>query len=138
MATFKFQGTKEYESKITKLYNGSVGMIKAAVYDGADVIADAVRASIEQHNDTGDLAASMALVTMRNDNGFVNTKIQFAGYDRKGVPNAIKAAVLESGTSDGKHPKLRVISRAANSAKGKAEGVMAAKIDELIQKTMEG
>lgn len=138
MATFKFEGGSEYIKKISALYNRSAGTLKAAVYDGADIVADAVRSALEQHSDTGDLAASMTLVTMRNDNGFINTKINFAGYDSKGVPNAIKAAVLESGTSDGKHPKLRVISRAANGAKARAEAAMAAKVDELISKTMEG
>ena len=79
----------------------------------------------------------MTLVSMKNDNGFINTKINFADYDRNGVPNALKAAVLESGSSRG-HPKLRLITKAANGVKDKAYSAMSAKIDELIQKTMEG
>ena len=137
MATFKFEGTKEYEKKITILHDKSEGMIKQAVYPGAGIVADAVRAAIEQHNRNGDLAASMTLVSMKNDNGYINTKINFADYDRNGVPNALKAAVLESGSSQG-HPKLRLITKAANGVKDKAYSAMSAKIDELIQKTMEG
>lgn len=137
MATFKFEGGDEYVAKLSKLYNRSANTLKGAVYEGAAIVADAVRAAIEQHSDTGDLASSMALVPMRNDGGFINTKINFDGYDRKGVPNAVKAAALESGTSRGQ-PKLRVISRAAKGAKERAEAAMAAKVDELIEKTMEG
>lgn len=137
MATFKFEGCDEYVEKLSKLYNRSANTLKGAVYEGAAIVADAVRAAIEQHSDTGDLASSMALVPMRNDGGFINTKINFDGYDRKGVPNAVKAAALESGTSRGQ-PKLRVISRAAKGAKERAEAAMAAKVDELIEKTMEG
>lgn len=136
MATFKFEGSAEYIKKISELYKRAPGTLKAAVYEGAAVVADAVRSGLNEHQDTGDLVASMALVTMRNDNGFINTKINFAGYDRKGVPNAIKAAVLESGTSTGR-PKLRVISKAARGAKAKAEAVMAAKVDEMISRLME-
>lgn len=136
MATFKFEGTDEYIHKITILHEKSANTLKGAVYEGAAVIADVVKAALHEHDRTGDLASSMALVAMRNDNGFINTKINFADYDRNGVPNAVKAAALESGTSRGQ-PKLRVISKAANGAKERAEAVMAAKVDEMISKIME-
>lgn len=138
MATFKFEGTEEYIRKITILHDKGENLLKGAVYEGAAVVADAVRSALAQHEDTGDLLASMTLVPMRNDNGFVNTKINFAGYDRNGVPNALKAAVLESGTSDGKHPKLRVLTKAVNGAKEQATNAMSAKIDQLTSKIMEG
>lgn len=137
MATFKFEGGDEYVAKLAQLYNRSANTLKGAVYEGAAIVADAVKAALHEHDRTGDLASSMALVAMRNDNGFINTKINFADYDRNGVPNAVKAAALESGTSRGQ-PKLRVISKAAKGAKERAESAMAAKVDELIQRTMEG
>lgn len=137
MATFKFEGTEEYIRKIFVLHDRSQNTLKGAVYEGAKIVADSVKSNLEQHDRNGDLSASMALVPMRNDNGFINTKINFAGYDRNGVPNAIKAAALESGTSRGQ-PKLRVLTRAANGVKQQAETAMAAKVDQLISQIMEG
>lgn len=137
MATFKWDGGEEYVRKIQILHDKSDKLLKAAVYDGANIMANAIRSAIEQHSDTGDLASSMALVPIRNDGGFVNTKVNFADYDRKGVPNAIKAAALESGTSRGQ-PKLRVITKAANGVRLQCESAMSAKVDQLISQTMEG
>ena len=102
MAKFKFTGIEAYTESLEKIGGKNArSILKYAVYPGAGIVADAIRASANAHKDTGDLANSLALSTMRDDDGYVNTKIEFAGYDRKGVPNAIKAAALESGTSRG-------------------------------------
>lgn len=139
MARFVFKGTAAYIDALEAIGpRGGYQIIKYAVYPGAAVIADAIRAAIESEaSDSGDLASSLGLAGMRNDAGYVNTRVVFAGYDRKGEPNALKAAVLESGTSDKSHPARHIISRAFRSATAAAENAMAAALDEKISEIME-
>ena len=138
MAKFKFTGIEQYTESLEKIGGkNAVGVLKYAVYPGAKVVADAIRSAAEEHKDTGDLVNSLALATMRNDKGYVNTKIEFAGYDRKGVPNAIKAAALESGTSRGQ-PATHFISRTVKAVSAKAISEMSKALDEKIGQIMEG
>ena len=138
MANFKFTGIEAYTESLEKIGGKSaVGVLKYAVYPGAKVVADAIRVATEQHKDTGDLANSLALSTMRNDDGYVNTKIEFAGYDRKGVPNAVKAASLESGNSRGQKA-THFISHTVKAVQSKAIAEMSKALDEKIGQIMEG
>lgn len=137
MAKFKFEGLDDYIQKINRLADPkrAEGLIKAAVYPGAGVIADAVRERLSTHSRTGDLADSMFLSVMENENGYVYTQLGFAGYDGNGVPNAVKAAVLESGSS--RQKKTPFIRPAVKSAKDKAEAAMAAELESRIKQLME-
>lgn len=138
MAKFKFTGIEAYTESLEKIGGKNArSILKYAVYPGAGIVADAIRASANAHKDTGDLVNSLALSTMRDDDGYVNTKIEFAGYDRKGVPNAIKAAALESGTSRGQKG-THFISQAVKSAQNKAVEAMSKALDEKIGQIMEG
>lgn len=138
MAKFKFEGIDRYVESLNKIGGkNAVGVLKYAVYPGAAVIADAIRSALGQHKDTGDLLDSMSLAVMRNDDGYINTKVTFAGYDRDGTPNAIKAAALESGTSRGQKG-THVISKATKSATEKAIAEMSKALDEKIGQIMEG
>jgi len=56
-----------------------------------------------------------------------NTKIGFDGYDRKGVPNALKARAMESGTST--QPKRPFVRPAVNRVKKKAIEEMGKTLD---------
>lgn len=137
MAKFKFEGIEEYTEALERIGGeGAVGVLKYAVYPGAAVIADAIRAAGERYKDTGDMMSSLALVPMRNDSGYVNTKIVFDGYDRKGVPNAVKAASLESGNSRGQKA-THFISKAVKSNKEKAISEMQKALDEKLGQIME-
>ena len=140
MAKFKFEGIDKYTASLEKIGGkNAIGVLKYAVYPGAAVVADAIRSEIaSNHHGYGDLENSLTLATMRNDNGYVNTKITFAGYDRKGVPNAIKAAVLESGRSDDTIQATHFISRTVKSVKEKAISEMSKALDEKIGQIMEG
>lgn len=139
MAKFKFEGMDEYLTALGRLGGKQAEkVIKYAVYPGAAVVADALRAEIEGHHRvTGDLARSLTLATMRNDKGFINTKVMFTGYDEKGVPNAIKAAVLESGNSRGRKG-THFISKTVRSCEAKASAAMSSALDEKITEIMEG
>lgn len=138
MAKFKFTGIEKYTESLEKIGGkNAVGVLKYAVYPGAAVVADAIRAAAEMHRDTGDLANSLALSPMWNTDGYVNTKIEFAGYDRNGVPNAIKAAALESGTSRGQKA-THFISHAVKGVQSKAVEAMSKALDDKIGQIMEG
>lgn len=133
MAKFKFEGMDEYIETLEKIGGKNTeGILKYAVYPGAAVVANAIRSEIESnHKETGDLASSISLSSMRNDNGFINTKLSFAGYDSKGVPNAIKAAALESGTSRGQKA-THFITKTIKSVKERAEDEMQKALDEKL------
>ena len=138
MAKFKMEGLDEYITTLGRIGSKQASkIIKYAVYPGAGMVADAIRANLEAYRDTGDLLNSITLATMRNDNGYINTKIMFADYDRKGVPNAIKAASLESGNSRGEKG-THFISQAVKSVQSKAIEAMAHALDEKIGQIMEG
>jgi len=138
LAKFDFKGLDEYVRKLNRLADPkrAEGMIKAAVYPGAGIVADEIRHNLEQHSRTGDLASSLFLSVMENEGGYIYTQIGFAGYDRNGAPNAIKAAVLESGSS--RQTKTPFIRPALKSTKDKAEAAMAAELESRINQLMEG
>lgn len=139
MAKFVFIGCEEYIAELEKLGGkNSQGILKYAVYPGAAAVADAIRSEIEsKHSDTGELASSLTLSTMRNDSGFVNTKVGFSGYDSRGVPNALKAAVLESGNSKGRKG-THCISKAVKGAEAKAIQAMSDALDEKMSEIVGG
>ena len=147
MAKFKFEGIEEYTESLAKIGGeNAVKVLKYAVYPGAAVVANAIRSEIEvNHRRSGDLAESLTLSAMRNDDGYVNTKVTFSGYDSKkkskrfpsGVPNAVKAASLESGNSRGQHG-THFISKTVKSVSEKAINEMSKALDEKIGQIMEG
>lgn len=138
MAKFQFRGIEEYTESLERIGGqNATKVLKYAVYPGASVIADAIRAAAERYKDTGELLSSISIAKMRNDNGYVNTKITFAGYDQKGVPNALKAAALESGTSRGQKA-THFISKATKGATDRAINEMSKALDEKLEQIMEG
>lgn len=138
MAKFKFTGIEAYTESLEKIGGkNAVGVLKYAVYPGAKVVADSIRGELQSHRQSGDLENSLTIATMRNDDGYINTKIMFAGYDSKGVPNAIKAAALESGTSRGQKG-THFISHTVKAVQSKAVEAMSKALDEKIGQIMEG
>lgn len=137
MAKFDFKGIDQYTEALEKIGGkNAIGVLKYAIYPGASVVANAIRSEIESnHKDSGDLAKSLTLADMRNDSGYINTKIIFADYDRKGVANALKAAALESGTSRGQKA-THFISRTVKSVAEKATNEISKALDEKIGQIM--
>ena len=162
MAKITFRGLDEYIRAIEKLKGDEEVMIARAIYPGAAVIADAVKAGInglntredgvrynEGHKAPGptaqekhDLAESFGLSPMRNDAGYINTKAGFDGYGNhktktypKGVPNPLVARSCESGTSwMNKQPFMR---NAVTSSRKKAEAEIIKAFDEETRKRMQ-
>lgn len=146
MAKFRFEGIEQYTEALAKIGGkNAVGILKYAVYPGAAVVANAIRSALSAHRETGNLQDSLSLSVMRNDDGYVNTKVQFVGYDEakkskkfpRGVPNAIKAASLESGNSRGQKA-THCISKATKGATDKAIAEMSKALDEKLGQIMEG
>lgn len=159
MATLKMQGMEEYIEKLGGISKKSNGMIKRAVYSGAGEVLKEVESAIQampahkQHyissgnyllneEQKKGLLEGLGAAKMRNENGFVNTKIGFDGYNSirtkkypNGQPNALIARALESGTS--KRAKTRFVAKATSKAKDMAIKAMAKQFDEDL-KTMEG
>lgn len=148
MAKINTSGVNEYITMLNKLSRGVEPIAKEALYDGADVVADAIKASLTQaiasnasgrrargdkRVNTGGLVDSMFIAKMRNDGGYINTAIGFAGYDKNGTPNALKASALESGTSNGIR-KTSFIRNAVNASKDSCINAIKQKFEAEIDK----
>ena len=148
---------KQLQKEILKqLEDQAESLAGTAVYAGAKVVADKVKRQID-HIDTGNawdanysdyeydrrerqkegLRKSMGISAMRNDNGFLNVKVGFDGYNdiktRKypnGQPNAMVARIFNSGTSYNR--KQPFFKNAIAESKLVAENAMAIAVDEKI------
>lgn len=159
MAKISFQGLTGYVRHLNRLADAKTvrGTIKMAVYPGADIIANEIRknlthvlegnsyirgadGSTDARARTGDLLRSLYLSPMQDEDGYIYSQIGYAGYDPHGVPNALKAAALEHGTSrNGREyqPKTPFVRPALKAAKAKAEAAMAAELGRAIRIIME-
>lgn len=160
MAKITLKGLAEYEAKLNRLSALSRDkVIGAAVYDGAAVVADAVRAEIQALpvDDSHDkntkldgppsetkqaLLDHMGVTPMRNDNGFVNVKIGFDGYAGKptpkypqGKPVPMLARAVQSGTSFMQGHAF--VKSAERKCRKKAEEVMKKRVEKEIQDIMQ-
>lgn len=131
-----FKGFEELEKKLERVADKSVNICKGMVYTGAGTVADSVRTSLKSKlsgDSTGELAKSLNIATIKVDRGSVYTKVHFTGYDSKGVPNAIKAAVLESGRSDQPNrDATHFFSEGTRASRNQAVQDMQDKLDKMI------
>ena len=158
MAKITFPGLKDYELMLSRLEGATDDMIGRAVYAGAGIVADAVKQGIQSlpvvtgyGTDTNPLpggvtAAQKAglldgfgISKLRDDNGYLNVKLGFDGYNRtrtekypQGQPNQLVARGVESGTSwKQKKPFIRP---AVTRSRKPAEAEMKRVLDEEIEK----
>ena len=116
-----------------RFHSSVYDIASAALYEGAGVVADAIRSSTPQ--DSGDLADSIGIAEFDKDGDKVSTAIGFSGYDEKGVPNIVKARVLEHGRVDSsgrtvaKHPFIK---NAVRKAKQKALNAMQKRFEQGV------
>ncbi len=124
MARITFEGLEGYMESLQRIEADSQAITERAVYEGAAVVADAVKEAIRTlPTDQGwgtranplqgisptqkeGLIDSFGVAPMQDDQGFLHVKIGFDGYNRvksrkypKGQPNAMIARAAESGTS---------------------------------------
>lgn len=133
-----FKDLEKIEKLMDTYANKSTAIAKQMVYVGAGDIADAVRKSLNSvlsSEATGELANRLHTTAIKVNGSVVGNSVRFDGYDSKGVPLPLIAAVLESGRSDQPNRKAtHFYSNAVKSARGKAQSDMSAKFDEIIEK----
>lgn len=142
MARITFKGGEDFMRRLEQMGDRSEAMIKEAIYEGAHILTDEIRANLEKNlsgsdESTGALAGSLGITKIKkDDSGVWNAKIGFDGYDEKGVPNQLKARLMESGSSTiQKRPFVRP---AVNAKRKEVKAAMERVINEEIKKTMEG
>lgn len=127
MARFEINGLGDVIKRVEKAEESVVPICKKSVYEGAGIVADIVREELQKAlsgDSTGDLEASLGIQEIQDTGSRVVTAVGFAGYDRKGAPNPLKARVLNSGRSDTAHKKTRFISKAIRRASAPASAAM--------------
>ena len=135
MPTIEFKGIEAYQKQIAAMANPKniEAMCKYSIYDAAGMVADEVKKATPEGK-TGDLRDSVKLETMQTRDGMTYTKIDFAGYDRNGTPNMLKARVIESGTSHvQKKPFVRPTVRRVTKM---AEFMMDKAVNDYLSKFM--
>ena len=133
MATFLFGGLEEYARKLSDLALKSREVGAQALYAGANILADQIRRNLEAVPTIPNTSAyeeytngvpeeqkqalldSFGITQIRDDDGYLNLKMGFDGYNHiktrkypKGQPNVMIAASVESGSSvQRKYPFVR-------------------------------
>ena len=163
MATIRFSKLRDYELMLGKIGDASKDICGAAIYEGAKIIADEVKANLESLKTVSDADAIQAAkkeeatyLTIREKKGLIksfgvtpmsqdgdgiyNVKLGFDGYNDvktkkwpKGQPNQLIARACESGSSA--MIKQPFFREAVQKTKKKAESRMAEVLDEKIKKT---
>lgn len=147
----KFQvgpGMDKYLSQLQNLEFQTEEMIGNAIYKGADIVADAIKANIQNlpssactETEKAGLLSGFGIAKMQDENGYFNVKAGFDGYNEdvtkrypRGKPNSMIARSIEGGTSW--KPKHPFIGPAVRATKDQAEQVMAEEIEKQIKSTM--
>ncbi len=129
----------DYANKLVKLRSEYEEVAKKAVYEGASIVANEIRNNLENvvsDEATGELLNSLGISPIQRDKvGNFNAKVGFSGYDFKGVPNQLKARVLESGSS--KQKKRPFVRPAISNTKSRVEKAMYRVVDEAVKKIMD-
>lgn len=159
MAKFKVVGLEAAFSELGELSQQSEGIGKMCVYDGAGVVADALKAKISglpvrdpnQHGsqkkrvkgvtpaEKEALLTGMGIATMRTAGGSINTVIGFDGYfgeGTKGYPKGKPIPMIANAVNRGTSwlQATPFVNQAYNGSKAAAEAAMAARFDEEIAK----
>lgn len=126
------KGFDELALQLEGLGKRTIPLMKRAVFASAGVLADNVRTSLNANvsdEATGDLARGININRIGAKDGNVYTSVGFDGYDRKGQPLPVIAAVLESGRKDQPgRKKTHFFSKAVRVARTAA---LAAAADEI-------
>lgn len=134
MASIEFKGIEQYSKMLQQMANPKQveAICKYSIYDAAGMVLEEVRKATPER--TGDLRRSLVTTPMQNKDGFVYEQLDFAGYDRNGVPNMLKARAIESGTS--KLRKKPFVRPTVRRVKKLAEFMMEKSMDEYLTKFM--
>ena len=157
MAKLTVSGLQDWSIKLREIQDDAGGIMKAAVYAGAKVIADGIASAIDSipedqrykqpgtlrasatHDEKEDLKNAIGIAHFDETGGKISTAVGFNGYSRhatkkypQGVPLPMIARSIESGSSvRQKHPFMR---RVAQSLRSEAVAAMRAAAEETYRK----
>lgn len=159
MARMTIDGFDDYMAQLEKLTDSIRDTVGEVIYEGAHVIADAVKSNIQSlpvqngYAKKGELLTGVTSVQkaglvsgfgvarMRQEGDSYNVKVGFDGYNGQktkkypgGQPNSVIARSVCSGTSF--RAKNDFVGRAVRSKRSDAEAKMQKKFDEAIEKLM--
>lgn len=153
MAKWNFEGNDKYIEQLRKLEADSDEIVRRAVYKGAGLVADAVKAAArdlvvdDEYHKNGDmqigprseqkegLIDGFGISRMNDEDGYINVKLGFSGRNERGEKNVTVARQVENGTSwMVKQPFIR---KASNATKNACEEKMAQTFDEEIAKLVQ-
>lgn len=159
MAKLKLQGLEEYEQQLLKLRDLSREMIGEAIYEGAGLVADKVKASIQglpidnRHVRSGEMLNGISnlqkaglidgfgIAPLQDEGGYLHVKLGFDGYNSvqtrahpNGQPNSVIARSVNSGTSF--RQRIPFVDNAVNSSKAAAEQKMKDTFDKALRSAM--
>ncbi len=132
---------EDFSDRLQAIAEGLTEIETEALYKGAGIITDEIRANLEKNlrgskYSKGDLLESLGISPAKvDDKGDLDVHIGFGSkgkeYDRRGTSNVLKARAMENGTS--KQKKKPFIRPAVRKTKEKAAEVMAEVIQTRIQ-----
>lgn len=101
MAKFSVTGLDEMRCKLQARGARVEGVVNHMLNAGAKVVREEMKAAMQEYQlkDTGDMIKSVKSSKITRTSEGKSISIAPQGVDRKGVPNAAKAAVYENGTS---------------------------------------
>lgn len=146
MPTVEFAGIEKYTRQLEALGRGAEAACNLALYDGAQILADAVQAEIDtipdmDPRDRQGLHDGLGIARFWAEKGSVLTKIGWEGYNSwrtrrwpNGKPNALIARAQIRGTS-WIRPN-RFTARAARKANAACVEAMRKRLDAEIAKTI--
>lgn len=146
------EGLNEYLQTLNRLSGNAEGVAKQALYEGARMVADAVKQNMNalptddrwgtQKNKKAGLRPEekqavingFGISGMKENAGVIDVKIGFenAGYTEDGVPVQLLARAANSGTSFMR--KSSFFDRAVRSSRAAAKAAMIAKGEEELRK----
>lgn len=163
LAKCKIEGISEYTAQLNRLEADSLPIIRKCIYDGAAIMADAIKGAIDQiptrsNKEFGSadnmlsgitaqqkagLQDSFGISKMSDRNNQQSVKLGFDGYNSvktkkypSGQPNPLIARAIESGTSF--LQPCHFMSKAINANKSAVEEKMAKTCDAEIAKRTGG
>ena len=161
MGKMEVKGLEDVQTMLSRMGANTEAIIKAGIYDGAGVIASAVADALEaMPTDSGPITSAhqvmrgplliqkeglkrgFGISKMRTDEGFINVKIGFDGYNDlrtkkypNGQPNVLIARSIESGTSY--MQKTPFVRQSVNKSKKKAIDAVQARVSKAAREIAE-
>lgn len=159
MAKINFTGLEQYMAQLQSVSSEIENIEKKAIYEAAAIVADAVRTGIDgihieslgPTNSTYEmnrrrlqkkgLQEGMGVSSMENDNGFLNVKVGFDGYNDvktekhpNGQSNMMIARAFNSGTSFNR--KQPFFDQSVRASRAQALNKMESVFEEEVKNVM--